>query len=89
MSTKENHQNKRFDYQAELQDIGQQYHASNEDNEDKITARVAKVHRPLNKEVQCDCPGSEPGIVKSDPMAHVPGCQFRKNSLSDILLTLL
>jgi hypothetical protein len=30
----------------------------------------------------CDCPGSEPGIIKTEPTAHIIGCRFRKKSQS-------
>jgi hypothetical protein len=41
MSTKENHQNKPFDYQTELKKIWQQYYRENDGSEDtKIVARV-------------------------------------------------
>jgi hypothetical protein len=32
----------------------------------------------IKSKASCGCPGSEPGKIKMDPQAHLPGCLFRK-----------
>jgi hypothetical protein len=31
---------------------------------------------------RCGCPGAQPGIINTDPIAHVVGCWVRKRLLS-------
>jgi hypothetical protein len=44
---------------------------------------VVKINRPTHKEFICHCPNAEPGKIKLDVSAHLPGCWIRKKLLTD------
>jgi hypothetical protein len=48
----------------------------------KDYATASTVKAKTNHKVTCSCPGSKPGIINADILAHLPNCWVRRRLLS-------